>query len=346
MEQSTDKLVSDEEAKAFFKTLGVIDEEDLGYGSPEKKASKKLDAQEEEAAKAAKELAKRMKAKKKQIEALKAEREKKIQEAALKLEEERKQRALDEEEKRAKEKKDRREEYQRRAEERKNLSFLVKPVSRKSVSELGAKKRLGSDGGEDPAQAYSAAEKAKVLSPINQSHRHTPLYEKIKHDYDQLEERLTLENKKKRLEELRSFNKAVTKTELAEHAMKYEQARLEKRETQKKNLRSAIQQDRERASLLPTFAAVRNSADPDATSGERILAKLKQPGGLLGIQEGRKREEERKKRTYEQVKQYGKQVKEMYLPKANPTKQAEMEKRRKELLAENTATLKPQPINY
>ena len=91
---------------------------------------------------------------------------------------------------------------------------------------------------------------------------------------------------------------------------------------------------------------MRNSADPDATSGERILAKLKQPGGLLGIQEGRKREEERKKRTYEQVKQYGKQVKEMYLPKANPTKQAEMEKRRKELLAENTATLKPQPINY
>ena len=90
VEQSTDKLVSDEEAKAFFKTLGVIDEEDLGYGSPEKKASKKLDAQEEEAAKAAKELAKRMKAKKKQIEALKAEREKKIQEAALKLEEERK----------------------------------------------------------------------------------------------------------------------------------------------------------------------------------------------------------------------------------------------------------------
>ena len=36
--------MSDEEAKAFFKTLGVIDEEDLGYASPEKKASKKLEA--------------------------------------------------------------------------------------------------------------------------------------------------------------------------------------------------------------------------------------------------------------------------------------------------------------
>ena len=44
VEQNTDKLVSDEEAKAFFKTLGVIDEEDLGYASPEKKASKKLEA--------------------------------------------------------------------------------------------------------------------------------------------------------------------------------------------------------------------------------------------------------------------------------------------------------------
>ena len=36
----------------------------------------------------------------------------------------------------------------------------------------------------------------------------------------------------------------------------------------------------------------------------------------------------------------------MYLPKANPTKQAEMEKLRKRLLSENTATLKSQPIDY
>ena len=36
----------------------------------------------------------------------------------------------------------------------------------------------------------------------------------------------------------------------------------------------------------------------------------------------------------------------MYLPKANPTKQAEMENLRKRLLSENTATLKSQPIDY
>ena len=70
---------------------------------------------------------------------------------ALKLEEERKQRAQAEEEKRAKEKQDKRDEFNRKTEERKNLSFLVKPVARKSVSQLEEKKRLGSESGEDPA---------------------------------------------------------------------------------------------------------------------------------------------------------------------------------------------------
>ena len=81
--------------------------------------------------------------------------------------------------------------------------------------------------------------------------------------------------------------------------MKYEQSRLEAREKQKKELRSALQKERENASQLPTFAAVRNSADPEAASGERILTKLKQPGGLLGAEHERKLEEDRKKKTYE-----------------------------------------------
>ena len=70
---------------------------------------------------------------------------------AHKLEEERKQRAQEEEEKRAKEKENKRQEFNRKTEERKNLSFLVKPVARKSVSQLEEKKRLSSDSGEDPA---------------------------------------------------------------------------------------------------------------------------------------------------------------------------------------------------
>ena len=52
------------------------------------------------------------------------------------------------------------------------------------------------------------------------------------------------------------------------------------------NLRSAIQADRDREKLLPTFAVVRNSANPEAN--EKVLDKLKQPGGILGIEEKRK----------------------------------------------------------
>ena len=69
-----------------------------------------------------------------------------------------------------------------------------------------------------------------MLSPIAQSSRHTPLYEKIRSEFDKEEEKMTLEAKKKRLEELRSFNKPVRRADIAEHAMKYERTRLEKLE--------------------------------------------------------------------------------------------------------------------
>ena len=51
---------------------------------------------------------------------------------------------------------------------------------------------------------------------------------------------MTLEAKKKRLEELRAFNKPVRRADIAEHAMKYEKRRSENVERQKMNLRSAI----------------------------------------------------------------------------------------------------------
>ena len=55
LEANTDKLVSDEEAKAISKQLGIIDEEEAGFVSPEKKATKKLkfDPKDEEANKKA-----------------------------------------------------------------------------------------------------------------------------------------------------------------------------------------------------------------------------------------------------------------------------------------------------
>ena len=50
LEANTDKLVSDEEAKAVSKQLGIIDEEEAGFVSPEKKGSKKFDTSKDEEA--------------------------------------------------------------------------------------------------------------------------------------------------------------------------------------------------------------------------------------------------------------------------------------------------------
>lgn len=43
LEAFSDQLGDDEEASSIKKQLGIIDEEDAGYLSPEKKASKKID---------------------------------------------------------------------------------------------------------------------------------------------------------------------------------------------------------------------------------------------------------------------------------------------------------------
>lgn len=97
-----------------------------------------------------------------------------------------------------------------------------------------------------------------------------------------------MEKKKKRLEEMRSLNKPVRKNDIAEHALKYEQIRVEKIADQKKKLRSAIQADRERAHGLPTFKSVRKSHKEDEDSDdsepkERPIDRLKGVDGILGI---------------------------------------------------------------
>ena len=106
---------------------------------------------------------------------------------------------------------------------------------------------------EDAPYASSAADRKKSINPmspmgsgkgVNQSHRQTPLYKKLEESYFEREEAMTLETKKKRLEELRSLNKPIRKTDILEHALKYEKIRADKLELQKKNLRSAIQADR------------------------------------------------------------------------------------------------------
>ena len=60
LEQWTDKLHDEKATKAASKQLGIIDDEEAGFLSPEKKGSRKVDPSAEEAAKTAKDLAKRM----------------------------------------------------------------------------------------------------------------------------------------------------------------------------------------------------------------------------------------------------------------------------------------------
>lgn len=114
--------------------------------------------------------------------------------------------------------------------------------ARKSVSQLGEKKPIDQSNSDvDEPYAHSTAERKKTsinpMSPMGsgkgtgQSHRHTPLYKKLQDSYFEREEAMTLETKKKRLEELRSLNKPVRKTDILEHALKYEKIRTEKLET-------------------------------------------------------------------------------------------------------------------
>ena len=56
------------------------------------------------------------------------------------------------------------------------------------------------------------------MSPAGAS-RKTPLFEQLKNEYDQAEQIVTLETRKKKLEELRSFNKPVRRADIAEHAI-------------------------------------------------------------------------------------------------------------------------------
>ena len=41
--------------------------------------------------------------------------------------------------------------------------------------------------------------------------------------------------------------------------------------------------------MLPTFASVRNSANPDGGNGEKVIDNLRKAGGILGIEEQRKK---------------------------------------------------------
>ena len=63
----------------------------------------------------------------------------------------------------------------------------------------------------------------KTVIPPNR----TPLYQQMAMK-DALIEKESLEEKKKRLEEIRAFHKPIEKKELMDHALNYEKQRIEK----------------------------------------------------------------------------------------------------------------------
>ena len=76
---------------------------------------------------------------------------------------------------------------------------------------------------------------------------------------------------------------------LAEHAMKYGRDREAHLDKQKAKLRSAIAENRNRASALPTFKSQRNSnanedSDDSEQHKERPIDRLKDFGGILGLE--------------------------------------------------------------
>ena len=146
-----------------------------------------------------------------------------------------------------------------------------------------------------------------------------PLYKQLEEKYQQEIEMPHLELKKKQLEELRNFYKPIQKTDLQEHAMNYERIRQAKQDEVKKQRDLSVQADREHQANL--------------------RYKLKDHLNLSVIQDQKKLEDEQinleRKKYAEKVRNYAKQVKEMYMPKVSETKALEMEQRKEQLRSQN-----------
>ena len=127
-------------------------------------------------------------------------------------------------------------------------------------------------------------------------------------------EEQSLQEKKRKLEEIRSLHKPLEKRELAEHAFKYEQMRVERETSLKQKRKQEILAEKERKNLLPTFRSVRASYDDG-------LEKLRAPGQLLGAAKEKELEAQNKKKHKEKIANYGKYVKEMYWPSVSEKNQ-------------------------
>ena len=124
----------------------------------------------------------------------------------------------------------------------------------------------------------------------------------------------TLEERKKRLEEIRNLHKPLDRGNMMDYALKHDETHKMNLEKIKQKRRAEIQAEKQRREKLPTFN-FRTSTDIDA------LENLREPGKLLGIEKEKQIAAQTKKKTHEKVANYGKYVKEMYWPKISEKQQ-------------------------
>ena len=108
-------------------------------------------------------------------------------------------------------------------------------------------------------------------------------------------ERFSLEEKKKRLEEIRAFHKPLEKKDLMDHALKYEKIRSAKDHDIRLKRKAETEAERLRREKLPTFKSVRASQDSD------VLGVLREPGQLLGIEKEKELIVKNKKKQMEKI---------------------------------------------
>ena len=140
---------------------------------------------------------------------------------------------------------------------------------------------------------------------------HQKYEEKYKRDFEIPE----LEEKKRQLEEIRKFFKPIPKTELEEHAMRYERVRQSKNEESRKIREESIKAQKEHLKKLKLNNAFKLNVDQStlessSVSDEKLI--------------------EEKRKLLERVRSYAKNVKEMYWPKISEEKRSEMQHLRRD----------------
>ena len=183
----------------------------------------------------------------------------------------------------------------------------------------------GADGQATPSGGGDALTK----KTINSMPHRKPLYIQMALK-DNEAEKVSLEEHKKRMAEIRSLHKPLEKKDMMDHALNYERIRQEKELKKKQRRKADLQAEKERRNILPTFKQIRTSTDD-------VLDVLREPGQLLGIEREKAEIAKAKRQAHEKIHNYGKYVREMYWPKVSEKNQSEMTSIKHKVMSENTA---------